>query len=75
MAIWRLGDTYNTSIGQYRFQVTPVQMIRFVSAIANGGQLLTPHVILEKNRQKSRIIPTEFSTEDFDLIKSRMQKS
>ncbi|MCC7469951.1 MAG: hypothetical protein IT284_02315 [Bacteroidetes bacterium] len=70
---WRLGDTYNTSIGQYGFQVTPVQMIRAVSAIANGGQLLTPHVILEKPTE-ARIIPTEFSTEDFDLIKSGMRK-
>ncbi len=36
---WRLGDTYNTSIGQYGFQVTPAQMARAVAAIANGGRL------------------------------------
>ncbi|MBP9669461.1 MAG: hypothetical protein KBE09_04190 [Candidatus Pacebacteria bacterium] len=41
---WRLGDTYNTSIGQYGFQVTPIQMARAIAAIANGGQLLTPQL-------------------------------
>lgn len=41
---WRLGDTYNTAIGQYGFQVTPLQVVRYVSALANGGTLLTPHL-------------------------------
>ena len=43
---WRLGDTYHTSIGQYGFQVTPLSMLRGYAAIANGGTLVTPHVIL-----------------------------
>ena len=43
---WRLGDTYNTSIGQYGFQVTPIQVVRAVGAMANGGKLLTPNYIL-----------------------------
>lgn len=42
---WRIGDTYNTSIGQYGFQVTPIQMVRAVGALANSGTLYTPHVI------------------------------
>ncbi len=40
--VWRIGDTYNTAIGQYGFQVTPIQAVRAVAAIANGGTLLTP---------------------------------
>lgn len=43
--IWRIGDTYNTSIGQYGFQVTLVQMVRAVASLANHGTLVTPHVI------------------------------
>lgn len=39
---WRVGDTYNTVIGQYGFQVTPIQMLRAVASIANKGTLLTP---------------------------------
>ena len=40
--MWRVGDTYNTTIGQYGFQVTPVQALRAVAALANGGNLLVP---------------------------------
>ncbi len=42
---WRLGDTYFTSIGQFGFQVTPLQMLRAFGAIANGGTMLTPHFV------------------------------
>lgn len=42
---WRLGDTYFTSIGQFGFLTTPMQMVRAYAALANGGKLLTPHVI------------------------------
>jgi penicillin-binding protein 2 len=42
---WRIGDTYNTSIGQYGFQLTPIQAVRFTAAIANGGLLLTPQLL------------------------------
>jgi penicillin-binding protein 2 len=42
---WYLGNTYHTSIGQYGFLVTPVQIVRAVSALANGGILLRPTLI------------------------------
>lgn len=41
---WRLGDTYFTAIGQYGWQVTPLQMLAAYGALANGGKLFTPHV-------------------------------
>ncbi len=41
---WRIGDTYNTAIGQYSFQVTPIEMLRAVASIANNGTLVTPHI-------------------------------
>ncbi len=41
---WRLGDTYNTSIGQFGWQVTPIQMLRAYAAIANGGTFFKPHL-------------------------------
>ncbi|HNW71891.1 MAG TPA: penicillin-binding transpeptidase domain-containing protein [Candidatus Paceibacterota bacterium] len=53
---WRIGDTYHTAIGQYGFQVTPIEMARAVSAIANNGKLISPHFILgdiEKENQKT----------------------
>ena len=36
--IWRLGDTYNVSIGQGDLLVTALQLINFVGSIANGGK-------------------------------------
>ncbi len=45
---WRLGDTYFTSIGQFGFLTTPIQMLISYSALANGGYLLEPHVLKDK---------------------------
>ena len=52
---WRIGDTYHTSIGQYGFQVTPVEMVRATAALANGGLLQVPHFILnDKSKERDR---------------------
>ena len=58
---WRVGDTYNTSIGQYGFQVTPVQMARAVAGIANMGTIYTPHIRLDdKNFELQKtVIPVD----------------
>ena len=45
---WYLGDTYDTAIGQYSMQVTPIQMARATAAIANGGKLFTPTLLADK---------------------------
>ncbi len=59
--IWRTGNTYHTSIGQYGFQITPIQAVRFVAAIANGGTLLTPQLIASSTPQATSIgIPDEY---------------
>ena len=42
---WRIGNTYHTAIGQYGFQITPLQATRFTAAVANGGKLLKPQLI------------------------------
>jgi penicillin-binding protein 2 len=43
---WKLGNTYHTSIGQYGFQITPIELVRYIASIANGGKLVTPHLFL-----------------------------
>ncbi len=43
---WLVGNTYHTSIGQYGFQLTPLELIRGIASIANGGSLVTPHLLL-----------------------------
>lgn len=42
---WRLGDTYNTSIGQYGMQVTLLEAVRATAAVANNGKLVKPTVL------------------------------
>lgn len=44
--VWRVGNTYHTSIGQYGFQVAPIQMLRAVASLVNGGKLLEPQILL-----------------------------
>lgn len=58
---WRIGNTYHTSIGQYGFQVTPIQAVRFTAAIANGGKLLTPHLLASSTPEYESLgIPDEY---------------
>ena len=45
-AKWYVGETISVSIGQGAVSTTPIQMLRAVSAIATGGMLVTPHVLL-----------------------------
>jgi penicillin-binding protein 2 len=72
---WRLGDTYNTSIGQYGFQVTPVQAVRAVSAIANGGHLVTPTLVPTGDESNEVItLPISEHPEWFTVVKEGMRQ-
>jgi penicillin-binding protein 2 len=42
---WFEGDTVNFSIGQGYLLVTPIQVVRMMAAIANGGILVEPHLV------------------------------
>jgi penicillin-binding protein 2 len=46
---WRVGNTYHTSIGQYGFQVSPIQAVRAVASLANGGKLVEPTILLNQS--------------------------
>ena len=70
---WRLGDTYNTSIGQYGVQVTPLQAVRAIGAIANGGKLLYPTVIKPSSSYESLSIPVPLAEDDFTIVREGMR--
>ncbi|NDJ19170.1 penicillin-binding protein 2 [Myxacorys almedinensis] len=48
---WYGGDTVSMSIGQGVVQVTPLEMAVMVSAIANGGKRVKPHLMVNQNFQ------------------------
>lgn len=67
---WRIGDTYHTAIGQYGFQITPLQAVRFVASIANGGKLLTPELVASTTPQYTMIgIPDA----DLEIVREGMR--
>ena len=72
---WRVGDTYHTAIGQYGFQVTPIEIARAVSAIANYGTMLTPHLILEDKKMEERTRIIDIKKEYFDIVHDGMRQA
>ena len=72
---WRVGDTYNTAIGQYGFQVTPIEMARAISAIANYGKLLTPHIILNDLEKENQISIIDLRKEYYDVVHEGMRQA
>lgn len=53
---WYLGDTYHAAIGQGDLLVTPIQMVRMVSAVANGGKLLHPTIVKKITDNQGKVI-------------------
>ena len=43
--LWKPGDSIELAVGQGDLLVTPLQMARVYAAIANGGKLVTPHLL------------------------------
>lgn len=72
--IWRLGDTYITSIGQYGTQVTPLNAARFVAAIANKGTLLKPSLIVG-GEPEPVVDKVDFKLEDWKVVHEGMRES
>jgi penicillin-binding protein 2 len=62
---WNPGDSIQLSIGQKDLLVTPLQMAAFYAMLANGGNVVTPHVVsnVEQPRAKSspRVVLRRFA--------------
>ena len=72
---WRIGNTYHTAIGQYGFQVTPMEMTRAIGAIANNGKLLNPHLILNDVEKEKIFSLIDLKKEYFDTVHDGMRQA
>lgn len=66
---WRLGDTYFTAIGQYGWQISPLQALRAYAALANGGKLLTPHI---QKGEQAEFIDLNLDQAALDIVREGM---
>lgn len=68
---WYIGDTYNVSIGQGDFLVSPLQIARSTAVFANGGNLVTPHLAASSASESIDIVPDDVVT----VIKDGMRQT
>jgi penicillin-binding protein 2 len=55
--LWKPGDSIHLAIGQGDLLVTPLQMVRFYALLANGGKLVTPHLLLDVEDSNGNPVP------------------
>lgn len=71
---WRLGNTYHTVIGQYGFQVTPIQVARAIGAVATSGRLITPTVLKTATSTKPVFKQiSEITPESYQIVREGMR--
>jgi len=65
---WRVGDSYNMSIGQGYILVTPIQVNNSFVAVANNGKLMRPRLvkkIVDENRNIIKTMDQEIVDQNF----------
>ncbi|MBP9821498.1 MAG: hypothetical protein KBC98_01275 [Candidatus Pacebacteria bacterium] len=71
---WRLGDTYNSAIGQFGFLVTPIQLVHAVGGIATRGTLVAPRTMPGDGSMKTETI-SGISQENFNIMHQAMRET
>ena len=56
--IWKPGDSINLAVGQGNMEATPLQLAVSYAAIANGGDVVTPHIGLKVVDPQGRTVRT-----------------
>ena len=55
--LWKPGDSIELAVGQGDLLATPLQMARLYAALANGGKLVTPHVLMDVQSPNGATVP------------------
>ncbi len=61
---WFAGETISVGIGQGAVVVTPVQLLRAISAISMGGRMVVPHVV------NPQVLPPGVQTANYTEVKN-----
>lgn len=70
---WRLGDTFNVSIGQGDLLVSPIQLINHFASIADNGVMRRPQLIKEVGGEKVASSPVLLDYSDWKLELKEVQ--
>lgn len=69
----KYGVTYgrlaNYGIGQGEILVTPLQLAVYTAAIANGGQIIQPHVVSQINESRGNSMPVDYQVIQLPISK------
>src|SRR5580700_1943541 len=63
---WFAGETISVGIGQGAVAITPVQLMRAISAISMGGRMVVPHVV-DPQQLPNGYVETSHVTETKDI--------
>jgi penicillin-binding protein 2 len=70
---WYPGEAVSVSIGQGPLDATPLQVARAFAALANGGWLVTPHLVAGRGREPPRRLP--FTAEQLELVREGLRRA
>lgn len=70
---WLLGDTYNVSIGQGDLLLTPIQLLSYTDAIANGGKIYEPVLNLDSRHPSTTADLSAFQPEIKEVQKGMVE--
>ncbi|MEK7173982.1 MAG: penicillin-binding transpeptidase domain-containing protein, partial [Patescibacteria group bacterium] len=73
--VWRIGDTYNISIGQGGMTVTPLQMARATLAIANGGILKNIQIVRDAMNAAEHEKSLPFESGSLQIAREGMRRA
>ncbi len=80
--IWRIGDSYNLSIGQGYTSITPLQVANSFAVLINGGRLFRPYVVKKIIDDEGEVIEIKsphiiregfISPKNLEVVKEGMQ--
>jgi len=82
--IWRLGDTYNVSIGQGDLVVTPLRLLVNLNSLVNGGRILKPFLVKKvtdaegktlKENQPTPLLENFLKPDNLKVVKEAMTET